>query len=97
MEVDEKGLRYASLEEIFTKEQAKELKKILKEAKEKKRDPLELVDVFKQLFSKWEQDLMAKEIYPDYLAYAFSFVLSKVGYDRALFELDKIIHAKEKK
>lgn len=87
-------VRQATLGEIFSKEQAKELKKILEEAKRKGKDPLELTDVFRQTFAKWEKDLTAKEILPDYLAYAFAWTLSKYGYDKALVELNKIISAK---
>lgn len=90
-------MKLVKLSDIFNREQAKELKKILEEAKRKKRDPLELTDEFKQLFSKWESDLIAKEILPDYLAYAFAFVLSKAGYDKAINELNMIIAEGEKK
>jgi hypothetical protein len=84
-------IRQTTLGEIFNKEQAKELKKILEEAKRKNLDPLELTDVFKQTFAKWRGDLLEKEILPDYLAYAFAYVLSQTGYDRAINELNKII------
>jgi hypothetical protein len=84
-------IRQVPISEIFNKEQAKELKKILEEAKRKNLDPLELTDVFKQTFAKWKGDLLEKEILPDYLAYAFAYVLSQTGYDRAINELNKII------
>jgi hypothetical protein len=84
-------IRQTTLGEIFNKEQAKELKKILEEAKRKGKDPLELTDVFRQTFAKWEKELTAKEILPDYLAYAFALTLSRIGYDKALIELNKII------
>jgi hypothetical protein len=87
-------VRQATLAEIFSKEQAKELKKILEEAKRKGKDPLELTDVFRQTFAKWEKDLTAKEILPDYLAYAFAWTLSRYGYDKAIVELNKIIGGK---
>jgi len=90
-------VKLVKLSDIFNREQAKELKKVLEEAKRRKRDPLELTDEFKQIFSKWESDLIAKEILPDYLAYAFAFVLSKTGYDKAINELNIIIAEGEKK
>lgn len=90
-------MKLVKLSDIFNREQAKELKKVLEEAKRRKRDPLELTDEFKQIFSKWESDLIAKEILPDYLAYAFAFVLSKTGYDKAINELNIIIAEGEKK
>lgn len=89
-------VKTAKLLEIFNKEQAKELKNILVEAKRKNIDPLELTDVFKQFFSKWESGLMSKEILHDYLAYAFAFALSKAGYDKAINELNMIIAEGEK-
>jgi hypothetical protein len=87
-------MKKVSVSEIFNKEQAKELKKILEEAKRKNLDPLELTDVLKQTFSKWEGDLLEREILPDYLAYAFAYALSQTGYDRAINELNKIISNK---
>jgi len=87
-------MKKVPISEIFNKEQAKELKNILEEAKRKNLDPLELTDVFKQTFAKWEKDLLEREILPDYLAYAFAYTLSKSGYDRAINELNKIISSK---
>jgi len=79
------GWRELSVREIFNKDQRKELSKFLKEKKDK--PPLELTDDFKTLFKKWEKDLLEKGILPDYLAYAFAYQLSRVGYDRMIHEL----------
>lgn len=79
--------RALSLQEIFTKEQRKELKKFLKDKKDI--PPLELSRELKPLFKKWEKDLLAKGILPDFLAYAFAYQLSRVGYDRMILELSK--------
>ncbi len=79
--------RAVPLDKIFTKEQRKELKKFLKE--KKSTDPMELTVELKTLFRKWGDDLRERGILPDYLAYAFAYQLSRVGYDRMIFELSK--------
>ena len=80
---------YIPITEIFTDEQKKELKKFLKEHKHER--PLELTGELKKLFGKWKEDLIRKGILPDFLAYAFAFKLSQVGYDRMIDELSKVI------
>ena len=79
--------KYLSLQEIFNKEQRKELKKFLK--KNKGKPPSELTPELKKLFNKWKEDLLSKNILPDYLAYAFTYILSRYGYDKVIFELSK--------
>jgi hypothetical protein len=76
-----------TLDIIFTKEQRKELKNFL--IGKKGTDPMELTEELKTLFRKWEKDLLEKGILPDYLAYAITYQLSRVGYDRMIFELSK--------
>jgi hypothetical protein len=56
-------MRQVPISDIFNKEQAKELKKILEEAKRKNLDPLELTDVFKQTFAKWKGDYWKRKYF----------------------------------
>jgi DNA-binding protein H-NS len=68
-----------SLPEIFTKEQLKELMKLVEDKKKRKINPLstEYIKNLKELFGKWERELIEKGIYPDYLVYAVAFTISK--------------------
>lgn len=67
------------LSEILNKEQLKELKKLINELEKKKIKPLdvEYVKSLRELFKKYESDLIAKKVLPDYLAYAIAFKISQ--------------------
>lgn len=71
--------RQATIEQILTKPQLKELKRLIIENKKKGLKPLdtEYTNSLKELFKKYEKDLLAKEILPDYLAYAVAHLISK--------------------
>jgi hypothetical protein len=68
-----------SLEEILTKEQLKELRNLVEEKKKKKVNPLspEYTMQLKELFRKYEKELLKKGVLPDYLAYAVAFRISQ--------------------
>jgi hypothetical protein len=76
-----------SLLELFTKDEKKEIKKFLIENKGK--SPYELTGKLKELFGKWRNELEAKGILSDYLAYAFAQKLAEVGYDKMIWEFSK--------
>lgn len=87
MEKDSQEWRSLSLKEIFSRPQAKELIKFLRDRKNAKRNPMDMTDDFKTMFRKWEHDLMKKGVLPDYLAYAFAYQLMRAGTERILAEL----------
>ncbi len=70
----------AILSEKLTSEQIKELRETVKELRKKKIAPLdpEFTKALKELFRKYESELIKKEIHPDYLAYMVSFILSNL-------------------
>jgi len=80
-------MKFLSMKEIFTRPQARELIKFLKDRKNAKRNPMDMTGDFKTMFRKWEDDLMKKGILPDYLAYAFAYQLQRAGLERMLAEL----------
>jgi len=85
-------MKFISIEEIFglfTPSQRKEVLKVLKESRGK--PPEELTKNLKEVFRKYDFVLIPRGIYPEYLAYAFSYVLSQVGLERAINELERVI------
>jgi len=76
----EEEWREKELYEILYPGEIKELEKVIKEAKSKGLKPLdpEFVDMLRELFGKWKKSLLKRDIYPDFLAYAISYVLSKM-------------------
>lgn len=91
MEVD-----YKELSEILTPEQIKEITRFVKENKSLEPTSLEFTKKLKELLRKWEKELMEKGIYPDYLAYAISYLLSKYPYETRV-QILKIQEEKAKK
>lgn len=72
-------MRQVALNEILTKEQIKELEKYIDSQRKKGLEPLdtEFIKGLKMLFGQWEKDLLAKEVLPDYLAYAVAHLISR--------------------
>lgn len=89
MEVKELG-------EILTEEQIEELIKLVKSKREVEPTSFEFTKELRELFKKYEKELLAKEIYPDYLAYAVAFALSKLPFEGRIQVL-KIQKEKAKK
>jgi len=76
----EEEVREKELYEILYPGELKELEKVIKEAKSKGLKPLdpEFVDMLRELFNKWKKSLLKRNIYPDYLAYYITYILSKM-------------------
>jgi DNA-binding protein H-NS len=76
-------MEYKELHEILTAEQIKELRETVKELRKKKIAPLdqEFTKALREIFGKYREELLSKGIDSDYLAYAVSFVLSKLPED----------------
>lgn len=74
-------MRQVLLSEILTKKQIEEFKEYVYNQTEKGLKPLdtEFIKGLKSLFGQWEEDLLAKEILPDYLAYAVAHIIYKKG------------------
>jgi hypothetical protein len=68
-----------SLDQLFTKEQLKEVKKLIEENKKRKLKPYdsEYTRRLRELFRKWDSQLMQKGVLPDYLAYAVAYKISQ--------------------
>lgn len=70
-------VRYLRLSEILTEDQIKELIRLVKEKKKIEPTSFEFTTQLRELFKKYEKELLEKGILPDYLAYAVAFLLSK--------------------
>ena len=64
---------------ILTKEQMKEVKKQIEINKKKKLNPTdaEYTRTLREMFRKWDKELMEKGVLPDFLAYWMSYKISQ--------------------
>lgn len=64
---------------ILTKEQMKEVKKQIEENKKRKLNPTdsEYTRTLREMFRKWDKQLMEKGVLPDFLAYWMSYKISQ--------------------
>jgi len=67
------------IEDILTKEQLKELKKVIQENNKLKIKPLDTkyTESLKALFNKYRKQLIEKGVLPEYLAYAIGYKISQ--------------------
>lgn len=74
-------MRQVALGDILTKEQIEELRKYVNSQLKKGLKPLdtEFTNGLKVLFNQWKDDLLSKEVLPDYLAYVVAYMISRRG------------------
>jgi hypothetical protein len=68
-----------TLDKILTKDQLKQVKKVIEQNEKKKIKPsdMEYSNSLKELFKKWHDQLLEKGVLPDFLAYWMTYTISK--------------------